>query len=305
MRVSPWLGLVLVAGACSFDAPGVAIDGGGSDARDAGPDAASVDDDNDGVLNPVDNCRAVANLNQHDEDGDGDGDVCDNCPTVGNADQANLGETNVGQAIDEAGDACDPFPAIAGNDLVFFDGFDTDDPLWRSTGGVWVVAGDAVTQTDPLSRSHYYYAGDPHGDVVVDVTARVTAVPANGFGIGSLAQWDIGPNDGVGYMCQLADFPSAPIEVAEFALIGAAAWDQLERTQHSALTPAVTPASAWTLRHAAIGAARSCAATDSSGFTIDTPPHLHVDVPSGRFGFRSGYASMQFENIVVYSVAGS
>lgn len=35
------------------------------------------DDDNDGVLDVVDNCRLVANQNQQDFDGDGIGDVCD------------------------------------------------------------------------------------------------------------------------------------------------------------------------------------------------------------------------------------
>ena len=36
-----------------------------------------TDDDNDGVLDEIDNCRAVVNDNQVDTDSDGVGDMCD------------------------------------------------------------------------------------------------------------------------------------------------------------------------------------------------------------------------------------
>ena len=39
--------------------------------------AGLVDLDGDGVVNTVDNCPAVSNLDQHDQDGDGAGDLCD------------------------------------------------------------------------------------------------------------------------------------------------------------------------------------------------------------------------------------
>src|SRR5262245_50288272 len=165
MRVTPWIGLALWAAACTFDAGGI---NGSVDATDAPPDmlvidTPSNDPDGDGVRDPNDNCPTTANADQHDEDGDAVGDRCDNCPTVGNGNQQNTGETGAGQAADGAGDACDPFPTRPGNDLLFFDMFNGDDPLWRSSPpglGVWIVGSDAVTQTDPAVSTEYYYAGD-------------------------------------------------------------------------------------------------------------------------------------------------
>ena len=84
-------------------------------------EAASVDQDGDGIADDTDNCPAIANADQADADGDGFGDVCDacpldpnndadgdgicgdvdNCPAVANSDQLDTD----GDAI---GDACDP-----------------------------------------------------------------------------------------------------------------------------------------------------------------------------------------------------
>jgi hypothetical protein len=73
----------------------------------------NVDDDQDGVVNALDNCRFDANPNQSDidedlegdscdadDDNDGIPDVADNCPLVGNPDQGD-------QDGDGAGDICD------------------------------------------------------------------------------------------------------------------------------------------------------------------------------------------------------
>jgi hypothetical protein len=300
----------LLASACTFDSTGNPSDGGGIDRAIDAVDAPPNDMDGDGITDALDNCPTVGNLDQHDEDSDLVGDRCDNCPTVANAGQGNIGETGDGEAIDGAGDACDPFPTRPGNDILFFDGFGTDDPLWRSAPpgiGVWNVSGDAVTQTDPAALSFYYYAGDPHGDVVVDVTARLLSLPSNGFGIGSVAQWDMGTGDGVGYLCQLFDVPAAVtptsrLNVGNFLLQSTSAPVVVGSRQHTAPVPDVTPAESWTLRHIAIGASRSCSATSSIGFAIATTPAANTLVPSGRFGFRAAFAAMRFENIVVYTV---
>jgi Tol biopolymer transport system component len=74
----------------------------------------SLDSDNDGVDDSIDNCPLVANTDQHNTDNDLQGDVCDsdddndgvldstdNCPLSANADQAN----NDGDTL---GDICDP-----------------------------------------------------------------------------------------------------------------------------------------------------------------------------------------------------
>ncbi len=56
------------------------------------------DDDGDGVLNGVDNCRATPNATQADIDGDGIGDVCDNCADTANRNQADSNADGVGDA---------------------------------------------------------------------------------------------------------------------------------------------------------------------------------------------------------------
>jgi hypothetical protein len=66
-------------------------------------DACDNDADNDGVLQPGDNCWLARNFNQSDGDRDGVGDACDNCPTQPNRDQAN-------DDGDATGNACDPDP---------------------------------------------------------------------------------------------------------------------------------------------------------------------------------------------------
>jgi hypothetical protein len=76
-------------------------------------DVAPPDGDGDGVADATDNCPSVANADQADLDGDGAGNACDsdddndgvldtadNCPSVANANQANSDG-------DGAGDACD------------------------------------------------------------------------------------------------------------------------------------------------------------------------------------------------------
>ncbi len=74
---------------------------------------ADSDDDNDGIFNTADNCPTVSNANQADLDDDGIGDVCDtdddadtiadtvdNCPQVANTDQADSDNDGLGNACD-------------------------------------------------------------------------------------------------------------------------------------------------------------------------------------------------------------
>lgn len=312
MRVTPWLGLALAAAACTFDAGGVNTTVDAADAPiDTPPDTTDDDPDRDGVRDPGDNCPTIANPTQHDEDGDTVGDVCDNCPTVSNANQVNDREVGAGAVRDGAGDDCDPFPTLGGNDILFFDSFAASNSMWRSAPagvGVWTVAGDGVTQTNPAVSSEYYYAGDQLGDVVVDITAGIVAVPPNGFAIGSIAQWSPGPGDGVGYTCQIFDVPpaidnAARITAGVFQFRSASPPLLLIQQGHTTAAPSVMPGETWTLRQVARASGRSCSATSSTGITITTGTVADSAVTTGRIGLRSGYASTRFENIVVYTVA--
>lgn len=59
------------------------------------------DSDGDGLVNSMDNCPFISNLDQADADSDGVGNICDNCVSVKNHDQ---NDTDA----DGIGDACDP-----------------------------------------------------------------------------------------------------------------------------------------------------------------------------------------------------
>ncbi len=61
----------------------------------------SMDSDNDGVFDYMDNCTETPNPDQSDSDEDGVGDLCDNCVMTANPDQGDVDG-------DGLGDACDP-----------------------------------------------------------------------------------------------------------------------------------------------------------------------------------------------------
>ena len=74
------------------------------------------DKDNDGLLDGVDNCPAIANPQQEDTDKDGVGDACDNCKLLGNPDQKDTDGDGDGDTCDQqvcgdaeldAGEQCD------------------------------------------------------------------------------------------------------------------------------------------------------------------------------------------------------
>jgi len=69
-------------------------------------EAGAPDTDGDRVPNPIDNCPAIANLDQRDSDGDMLGDLCDNCPAAPNPAQntnACLTASTKSATIDAAG----------------------------------------------------------------------------------------------------------------------------------------------------------------------------------------------------------
>ena len=210
------LGLsALALTACTFDGSGVQSD-------DDGPDGSTADGDGDGVADGRDNCPTVANPDQHDEDGDDIGNACDNCPSVSNADQANTGDS------DTAGDVCDPAPQTDGNDILFFEGFDSADVLtdWRVFGGgTWSVSGGALRQTATTAglNANMYLASETFGAVGVVFDARVTVDGMHGAGggdaFGTLVAFATGPNLGAGYHCVDYQNDAVPTSSATFNLL--------------------------------------------------------------------------------------
>lgn len=86
----------------------------------------AIDTDGDGLFDSVDNCIAIANIDQHDEDNDDLGDVCDPCPHIA-----------IGGAVDGdtdgVGDACDPAPTIPKQRWAYFDPFTSRRAEWSQT----------------------------------------------------------------------------------------------------------------------------------------------------------------------------
>ncbi|HEY5921120.1 MAG TPA: thrombospondin type 3 repeat-containing protein [Kofleriaceae bacterium] len=142
--------LLVLAASCRFEhgqalgtAPGDgALDDGALDDTRMIDGSTTVDTDNDGLVDAVDNCPTIANADQHDEDADLTGDSCDACPQIANA----VGDTD----SDGLPNACDPHPGRPGDMLVAFESFAVAGslpPAWTAAVGNssgWMVQGDAL-----------------------------------------------------------------------------------------------------------------------------------------------------------------
>jgi hypothetical protein len=218
----PWA-CALVLGACRFDTGGLLNgqgddqdaasnpDGNGVDPDaalfDAGPPDAEVpdsmpdlDQDDDTILDAVDNCVAIPNLDQHDEDGDADGDVCDNCPHLGNGDQDNADGDGVG-------DVCDPRPGSPDVIALFHPFTGNAIPAgWTTVAGAWSVSGDALHQTATANNQILHYVGLTATQMHVTSTIELDVVPASGVRSASmLTFYTPGTMFGTGYLCTLFD----------------------------------------------------------------------------------------------------
>lgn len=118
--------LALVIPACSFE-PGLPPGSSSIDARVDG--SPNLDSDGDSILDAIDNCPDLANLDQRDWDGDMVGDSCDGCP--------HLAASTPDSDGDKIGDACDPRPQVAGDRREIWVAFyqASDITGWPNTAG--------------------------------------------------------------------------------------------------------------------------------------------------------------------------
>ncbi|MEO8590706.1 MAG: thrombospondin type 3 repeat-containing protein, partial [Flavobacteriales bacterium] len=79
------------------------IDGCGTCAGGTTGVAPDPDQDADGALDCLDNCPQIGNMDQADFEGDSFGDLCDNCPWISNPGQEDDDGDGIGNVCDEVG----------------------------------------------------------------------------------------------------------------------------------------------------------------------------------------------------------
>lgn len=269
---------------------------------DQGTDGSPGDPDGDGIRSGVDNCAETYNPDQHDEDDDAVGDVCDNCPHVTNTDQQNTGETSAAAAPDGAGDACDPFPTVAGNDIILFETFEGGLTGWGQTGnGLWTTSNGALSQgRDDVITT--LYVGAPIPGAVVDTTAtlisgRGTAV--GGFGFGPVALFTPSILHGVGYACDLLDRDGAPFTAA-IDYLDSSTFETLDDTPGGD-TSLVGVKVAMRVMAGVTQVAQTC---DVAGTSLSLAALANDERQAeGRVALRTFSAAVRFDHIVVFSLA--
>jgi hypothetical protein len=191
-------GLVCIDNVCREPDYMPGVDASIADADDSvdAVDAAPGDGDGDGLLDNADNCRLVANADQHDEDSDQIGDVCDPCPHISG--------TTADADGDGVGDACDPQVMVAKQRIKFFDPFTSSLPAWSLPSGASRVGetlrmtGNSVTVFLDVANGESRIAT---GGTIVSVGGSLPHQLALGVGVNSERYhygefYDEGPGSG-------------------------------------------------------------------------------------------------------------
>lgn len=168
----------------------------------AEPDAGEADKDADGIADAVDNCFRIANADQHNEDGDRFGDACDPCPPLTDLDP-------VADADDDGvSDLCDPFPAVAGDQIVMFDGFAAS-PSDAEIVGSWVFKDDqarVASQEDALSAVTWPVTTAGRHTIAASGTIDALFGTDKPRPVGVVQQLDVSTDDG--FLCVFGVNPS-------------------------------------------------------------------------------------------------
>ncbi|HSD90234.1 MAG TPA: thrombospondin type 3 repeat-containing protein [Kofleriaceae bacterium] len=150
--------------------PGTMPPGDSGTLIDAAIDGPPGDVDGDGIVDNLDNCRLILNVDQHDEDGDAIGDVCDPCPHIAG--------TAADQDGDGVGDACDPQLTIAKQHIKFFDPFTSTKSQWMPLSGASLV-GETMRLLATSTADAETRLGVSTGELRIETAGTVvTADPA-------------------------------------------------------------------------------------------------------------------------------
>ncbi len=173
---------------------------------DSQPTQCTADRDDDGVLDPDDNCPDTANSEQEDLDDDGEGDVCDddrdgdvipdltdNCPSVANPDQPDLDGDGLGDACDDDRDGdglteeeeeeqgTDPDQRDTDRDGLLdgeeWSDYGTDPTMYDTDGDSFSDGLEVEAGTDPLDPESGFYVGGS-GVAACNAVGPIQGAPA-------------------------------------------------------------------------------------------------------------------------------
>ena len=154
-----------------------------------------IDDDQDGVPNPDDNCISVSNPDQEDEDEDGYGDACDVCVMTEDPDQLDTDQDGYGDlcdncpetsSVDQAdadmdgyGDVCDNCPNTSNPEQNDEDGDGIGD-LCELPDGVIFTMGSTAGVAGVSTSADYILVGGSFGQrpmLINNANYRLSAFP--------------------------------------------------------------------------------------------------------------------------------
>jgi hypothetical protein len=168
------------------------------DCPDSGPGVADAADDG-GMTAPDAPPGACVEVG-HDEDGDGIDDACDNCPSIANPDQADVGELNAGNLPDGVGDACDPRPTQGGDAIALFVPMTAPlSPEWTVFTGSWTAGGDEVSQTDLGSGHRLDWPSFVDGNYAIETRVTLDGVDPVSYNQGVVFRMEV--STGKGWLC--------------------------------------------------------------------------------------------------------
>jgi hypothetical protein len=229
----------------------------------------------------------------HDDDGDGIVDGCDNCPTVANADQADLGEINAGATADGVGDACDPRPANGGDSILLFDPFTSGEigADWQVYGGTWRAGSDTIAETATGTVQELDRVGFASmSDYLVETTVTLDALPTSDSRATLVFRMNTSSHNGWGCAVMRSVLIFSAITNGEAG----------ESEPPYVAIPEPQVGSRYRIQAGAYGSNLYCMLPDG-GYKV---PRTHSAYPSGVPAIRSYSAASTFAYLLVYKLGG-